>query len=132
MHSRFIKKRDIFLNEWLASDDRSLKIETYDTINITLQTSNDLKLMTLLNVAYVSNFMTNAVSQNLLYVKDLYFDNDKLHLHKKENIIAWVKRFNDHYLLKNNTAETVACFISSTITALSTQMIKKITEFEWH
>jgi hypothetical protein len=81
MHSRFMKKRDVFSDEWLAFENRSLKIETYDTIDIILQISTDLKLMTLLNVAYVSNFMTNAVSQNLLYVKDVYFDNNKLHLH---------------------------------------------------
>ena len=31
--------------------------------------------MTLSNVAYVSDFMTNLVSQDLLYIKGVYFDN---------------------------------------------------------
>lgn len=58
--------------------------------------------MTLLNVAYVSNFMANLVSQDILYAKGLYFDNWKMHLHQEVKTVGFVERYNGHYLLGNN------------------------------
>jgi hypothetical protein len=57
------------------TDNQRLSIEYFESIKIIVATLTDFKEMRLLNVAYIASFMINLVSQNRLYVKDLYFDN---------------------------------------------------------
>lgn len=101
MKNQFIKQRNE--SDMMASNDKFLFIEAWRIINITLQIFHELKEMSLLNMTYVSRFMTNAVCQDLLYVKRLFFNNEHLHLHRGKIIVATMKRFNDHYLMKDNT-----------------------------
>lgn len=89
MKDRFTKQNDGF--GWVAAGKKALPIEAWGTINIALQTPNGPKEMILLNVAYVPRFMTNAMCQDLLYVGDLFFDNEHLHLHRQGNTVATVK-----------------------------------------
>ncbi len=63
--------------------------------------------MTLLNVAYAPGFMTNIVSQDILYTKGLFFDNWMMHLHRQGNTVGYVERHNGHYLLENNVGKEV-------------------------
>lgn len=86
--------------------------------------------MTLLNVAYVAKFMTNIVSQDLLYVKGLHFDSWKLHLHREGNTIMTVKRYNGHYLLEDNVKGDDT-HLASYSTTKSTGS-KVATGYEWH
>ena len=89
------------------SDDRLIAStqlsECYGTVQITISTPSDPQPMTLLNVAYISDFMTNIVSQDRLYSRGLYFDNWKMHLHRNGETVSFVKRHNRHYLLEDNT-----------------------------
>lgn len=101
MQSRFVRQWDGG-GDYLTVGTQRLPIECYGTIGITVQTPTGPKNLTLLNVAYVADFMTNLVSQDLLYVKGLYFDNWKLHLHREGTTIATVNRHNGHYLLEDN------------------------------
>ena len=84
MKSRYTQERKS-MREYLTAGTQRLAIESYGTVKITVSTPTGPPSITLLNVAYVSNFMTNLVSQDLLYVKGLYFDNWKNHLHGREN-----------------------------------------------
>lgn len=86
-------------------------------------------MMTLLNVAYVSNFMTNIVSQDILYDKGLYFDNWKLHLHREGQTVGFVERHQGHYLLENNIRRTPQPDKQSATFAASA---KTATMEEWH
>jgi hypothetical protein len=63
--------------------------------------------MIFLNVALVSTFMINVMTQDLLYVKELYFNTLKLHLHHNHISITFVKRYNEHNLLKDNTISQI-------------------------
>jgi hypothetical protein len=74
MKSRFIKAQDESKKKLVTKNQR-LRIESYSTIKIILQSLIDFKSMILLNVAYVSNFMTNLMSQSVLKKKKLCFDN---------------------------------------------------------
>ena len=119
--------------DYLTAGTQRLSIEAYGTISITVPTPTGPQRMTLLNVAYVANFMTNLVSQDLLYVKGLYFDNWKLHLHRKGVTIATIKRYNGHYLMEDNVdhASIAASYPASVITTQSSSA-KVATAYEWH
>ena len=76
MLSRFTKTHDPHPDDMLAAGTQIIPIESWGTLDITIQTpSTGPHLMNLCKVAYVPGFMTNLVSQDKLYVKRLYFDN---------------------------------------------------------
>lgn len=102
MLSRFIKTRSSGPNDILRAGNQIIPIECFGTIDIFIDTSTGCQTMTLLNVAYVSDFMTNLVSQDILYTKGVYFDNGKMHLYREGKTMAYVERHNGHYLMENN------------------------------
>jgi hypothetical protein len=126
MRSQFVLERDES-REFLMTSNQRLSIKCFESIKIIVATLTDLKEITLLNVAYIANFITNLVSQNRLYVKNLYFDNWKLHLHRDESTMITVKRYNEHYLLKNNiTAFASASAPSSALTFAPASVLLKL------
>ena len=58
----------------MMSNYESLFIKIYEKIVINVQISNKLRIIILINVAYVSNFMINLVTDSILTNKNLYFD----------------------------------------------------------
>lgn len=75
MLSRFTKTRLAGPKDTLTSGAHKLPIECFGTVVITVRSPTGPMKMTLLNVAYISNFMTNLVSQHILSTKGVYFDN---------------------------------------------------------
>jgi hypothetical protein len=73
MLSRFTKTRNAS-DEKMTARAQHETIDSYEIVTIFLKSSTDLKTMTLENVAYISNFMTNLIAQSLLKKKDLCFD----------------------------------------------------------
>ena len=116
MLPRFTKTRDRHPDDRLTADTQTIPIEYWGTIEITIQTPTGPQPMILLNVAYVPKFMTNIVSQDILYTKGLYFDNWKMHLHREEITIGLVERHNGHYLLENNMTSTPHASFAATKT----------------
>jgi hypothetical protein len=129
MRTRFIKKRDALFDEYIISRAQFLIIETYESIKIIVNTSTKSKWMMFLNVTLESTFMINAVTQDLLYVKELYFDTSKLYLHYNHVLITFVKRYNEHYLLKDNRISQIKQVFSI---VKSTKMIKTAIAYQWH
>lgn len=84
----------------LTAGTQSIPIECFGTVEITVRNLTGPLTITLLNVAYVSDFMTNLVSDDILYTKGVYFDNYKMHLHRKGESIGYVERYNGRYLLE--------------------------------
>lgn len=83
MLSRFTRTHPAGPRDILTAGTQSLPIECFGTIQITIYTLSGPQTMTLLNVAYVSNFMTNIVFQDILYDNGLYFESWKMHLHQE-------------------------------------------------
>lgn len=104
MLARFTKSRD-GSGEFLTAGTQRLPIECYGTIQITVSTPTGPQKMTLVDVAYVAAFMTNFVSNHRLAIGDVHFDSWKIHLHRAGKTFAWVKLYNGHYLLEDNTAK---------------------------
>lgn len=97
--------------------------------------------MTLLNVAYVSGFMTNLVSQSILRSKGLYFDDWKMHMHREEKTIGFVEEYNGHYIIENNmiktaasttTADTTSSAFTGNSSTTTLAIAKSGTTNDWH
>jgi hypothetical protein len=73
MLSRFTKTRNAS-DEKMTARAQHKTIDSYEIVIIFLKSSTDFKTITLENVAYISNFMTNLIAQSLLKRKDLCFD----------------------------------------------------------
>lgn len=130
MRSRIVRTRDAH-GEYLIAGTRKESIEYYGTIKIEIQTPSGIKIMTLLNVAYVPEFMTNIVSQDILYTKGVFFDNWRMHLHQHGNTFSYVERHNGHYLLENNVGKETS--EPSTATGeLAAFATKTGTTSDWH
>jgi hypothetical protein len=73
MLSRFTKTQNASDKQMTARTQHETN-NNYEIVTIFLKSSTDSKTMTLENVAYISNFMTNLIAQSLLKRKDLCFD----------------------------------------------------------
>ena len=104
MLSRFIKTRDAGPFDTLRAGTQIIPIECFGTVRITIKAPTPVgyAIMTLLNVAYVSEFMTNLVSQSILASKGVYFDGWKNQLHREGTPIGFVESLNGHYILEKN------------------------------
>ena len=116
MQARFSKTHSAGPNDKLIAGAQILLIECFGSIDITVPTPSGPGIMTLLNVAYVPNFMTNLVSQQILCSKGLYFDDWKMHLHKQGKTIGFVKAHHGHYLLEDNLNKIVQTQKTATFT----------------
>lgn len=122
MLSRFTRTHPAGPRDTLTAGTQSLPIECFGTIQITICTFSGPQTMTLLNVAYVSNFMINIVFQDLLYDKGLYFESCHMRLHregKTDGLVEWHNGLNS--LQRQSSA-----------TAASTTATKTVTMKEWH
>ena len=82
------------------------------------------KIMKLLNVNYVSNFIINIVASNILVDKKLHFDTTYDHFHKNDTFVVFVSRINAHYVFENNKIFEKMKSFSVTI--------RKIFTLKWH
>lgn len=85
--------------------------------------------MTLINVAYVSDFMVNIVSEEKLLVKGLFYDSEKMHLHSKGKTIGYVERYNGHRLLENNCSTSITSATTKPAVSFAT---KAGSMKDWH
>ena len=102
MLSRFTETHASDPKDRLIAGTQTLLIECYGTIQVTVQTPTGPQQLPLANVAYVSNFMTNLVSQDIFYTKGHFFDNWKMHLHRQRETVGFVERYHGYYFFKNN------------------------------
>ena len=130
MKHRFTKTRK-GTGELLAAGRDILEIECYGTIQITVDSPTGPKLITLTEVCYVPDLMTNAVSDYRLSLKGVFFDGWKKHLHVKGKTLYNLKHINGHYLLEDNTTSNE---IQGGAFPISTGPLKskKASTFQWH
>ena len=107
MLSRFTKTRSSGPKDILRAGNQVLPIECYGTIDIFINTPIGCQTITLLNVAYVSDFMTNLVSMNILTSKGVYFNSKEMHLYRDTGTMAYVENHDGFHLMENNTGTQV-------------------------
>ena len=101
MKQRFEKKREEDKST-IMSDNEFLFIQVYDKMTIKVITSNEKKIMTLLNVIYISDFMINIVADSILKNKELHFNTQHRHLHRNDSTVVLIFRVELHYVFEDN------------------------------
>lgn len=102
MRHRFTKERD-GNGAKIATGNQFLEIEAYGTIQISFKGKNDDEIsITLTNVIYIPNFMTNVVSGSRLASKGLHFDTYQAKFHMNGNIIGYAPLYEGHYVMERN------------------------------
>ena len=112
MQHRFIKERDCTDGSTIAAGRELLAVAAYGKIVVNIQTPTGSGTITLLNVAYISDFMVNIVSGSILDEKGLHFDTQHRHLHRNGQTVAFAPKVGNHYVIEDNTKSTANVFIA--------------------
>lgn len=108
MAHRFIKERKCTDGSALMSGNGLVPVTYYGKIVINVDTPKGKGTMTLANVSYAPEFMTNVVSGSILEDKGFHFDGQNRRLQSKGQTKVLVKRIGGHYALENNTESSEA------------------------
>ena len=101
MKHRFIKDED-GNGKTILAGTQILPIEAFGHMDVYVDTDEGVKTMTLLNVSYIGNFMTNFVSGIALHKKGVHFDTQYSRLHKNGETVGYVYLRHDHFLMEDN------------------------------
>lgn len=103
MLHRFRKTRNAPPGDILAGEAKS-NIEAFGEVDITIAGpgGNPWKI-TLKDVCYIPNFMTNIVAARKFRAKGVFFDDQKMRLHTNGKTLGWVKHVFNHDVLEDNT-----------------------------
>ena len=129
MQHRFIKERDCTDGSTIAAGRELLAVAAYGKVVVNIQTPTGNKTITLLNVAYIPDFMVNIVSGSILEEKGLHFDTQHRHLHQDGQTVAFAPKVENHYVIENNTKSTANVFVGAIATSTA---FKTGTAYKWH
>lgn len=101
MKHRFIKDED-GNGKTIIAGNQALQIEAFGHMDVYFDTDEGVKTMTLLNVSYIENFMTNFVSGIILHKKGVDFDTEYSRLHKNGETMGYAHFRHDHFLIEDN------------------------------
>ena len=107
MAGRFRKTRDTLHDEGVIAGATGLKVHSYGEIDIFLTGPKGEWKVTLTNVCYIPNFMTNVVSARLLRQKEVFFNDQELFLHFRGKPVAFLKHKHGHDLLVDNSTDSI-------------------------
>ena len=122
MKHRFIKDRE-GNGQNLIAGTQILPIEAYGHIDIRYQAEGRIGKITLTNVSYVSQFMTNIVSGVILHTKGLDFDTQGCRLHKNGKTFGYANIKHGHFIMEDNIEEEAV---------FSTTTTKSGSANDWH
>ena len=127
MQHRFVKERDCIDEFTIETEKKLLTIVSYESITVNVQIFIDIKIIKLLNVAYILDFTINIVFENILKEKELHFNIQHRHLYQNEKAIVFILKIENYYMIENNIKNIVNVFATKT---------RSITRFEtvykWH
>ena len=104
MTHRLIQKKDED-ERIVTAQNCEWTIQSYDHIVIKRQEKFQIKEMTLLNVCYIFEFMTNLISRHILIEKNVHFMSETEKLYRNKKTIVYAIKKNDHFYIENNDDE---------------------------
>ena len=116
----------------MIANKQIFPVKCYEIIQIIMNSFENLKPIIFINVYYIADFMINVVSNFRLNEKKMYFDEWKMHLHRKKKTLYYVKRHNGHLLLKNNTSTPVIESAAFAANISQPAKSKETTIYQWH
>lgn len=105
-------------------------IESFGSIDVSVQTPQGIQRMTLLDTAYVPGFLTNLVSLSRLVQKGVHWDTEKSHLHKAGIPLCYVRPFNGHWLL--NCEDPVQPNAAFLVHSAQPRQTRSLPKSHWH
>ena len=105
MKDRFIEEKDCTDGSTLLAGEEDTQISAYGKIDINVNSPTGCRTITLNNVHYVPEFMTNIVSAALLKAKGVLVDTERQRLHSEGKTFLLLTRIGDHYALEDNTKD---------------------------
>lgn len=104
MRHRFTKERDCTDGSYIVAGEGPMPILAYGTVDIEINTPNGKGTLTVTNVNYVPNFMTNVVSTNHLRVKgSVWQDPRRCRMERNGETIFTYTENGAHCLIEDNT-----------------------------
>ena len=113
-------------NDCLQAGNQHLPIDCYGTVTLPVDSHDGPFSITLLNVAYVPDFMTNIVSLHKFVEQGVHFDTEKMHLHINGETYCKVYPKAGHFTFNSRPllpASTRSAFFAAT---------KSRSSLEWH
>ena len=105
MKHLYTKDRDADPTDRVLAGSEEMIIKNHGSLRVDVDTPTGSKFITLVNVAYVSNFLTSVASMNLFAVKGVYFDNSIPHLHEDSKTVFRVYSVGGHYTFKQRQSQ---------------------------
>ncbi|EKG09419.1 Integrase catalytic core, partial [Macrophomina phaseolina MS6] len=103
MAHRFKETKKARPDETLGSGNRSIPIQAWGTVDITVKTETGQGTITLNNVAFIPSFMSNLVSMSIALSKKIYWDTQNMQLIHQGKHYCKVQQHQGHFLLEHNS-----------------------------
>ena len=126
MKHRYTKERDAGWDDRVLAGDHNIRIESYGSMNVDVDTSTGPKIITLQNVAYIPKFLTSIASMSRFEAKGVHFDTQIPHLHRKGETVFRIYKLGGHYTFKQYDHEP------EPVNQVFATAKKSRTAIEWH
>lgn len=106
MKHRFVKEKDGG-GQCIIAGTQKVPVVAYGHIRIEHEGEHGMKEMTLTNVAYIPDFMTNYVSGHILCMKGVHLNTESGRLHRHGSTYGYAQRKFRLYLMEDNTEASI-------------------------
>ena len=115
----------------MLTDETRSKIETIGKIEIFINAPEEkIWKMLLIEICYISNFMTNVAVSRKFRAKEIYFDDQNMRLHANNRTLRLVHDINDHNILEHQIMKHASKKNNQILKHASNEVMKRLTSEE--
>lgn len=96
----YTKEKEAAVDDRVLAGEKDIKIESFGSLKVDVDTPTGSKVITLLNVAYIPKFLTSIASMSLFEAKGVHFDTQVPHLHQNGETVFRIYKLGGHYTFK--------------------------------
>ena len=126
MKHLYTKDREAGASDAVLAGERELKIESYGSLRLDVDTPTGPQFIMLTNVAYIPKFLTSVASMSLFAAKGVHFDSAVPHLHQKGKTVFHIYKLGGHYTFKQYCQEPAP------VNQVFASAKKSRTAIQWH
>lgn len=97
----YTKQVDAHPDDRIEAGTELIPVKSYGLVKISFDTPHGSEIITLTNVAYVPDFLTNVAALDLFAAKGVHFDSSVPHMHSEGKTVFHAYRLGGHYTLMN-------------------------------
>ena len=125
MRHRYTKERDAAWDDRVLAGEHNIRIESFGSMELDVDTPTGPSTVTLLNVAFIPKFLTSIASMSLFEKKEVHFDTQVPHLHRNGETVIKIYKMGGHYTFKQSNQQSQTNQVFATAK-------KSRTATEWH